>query len=240
MKNRSLLAILLGLLAILFALLEMDSYQGEVYPSGTQEVKVEEVIDGDTIRVENIETKETFAVRYLGIDAPELDGPAYETCFAEQAKEENEELVLDQKLLLEFDIDKYDQFGRTLAYVYTVDESGEKDIFVNLELLKEGCGRFYLDKQNTLYQEEFAEVSLTAQEEFSGLWGECGEDRFDGKCLIKGNVSFEGREGKYGKYYHLPADKYYSLTSVNLLKEDQWLCTIEEAEAKNFHRALQE
>jgi len=66
------------------------------------------------------------------------------------------------------------------------------------------------------------------------------EDRFDGNCLIKGNTSFEGSSAKYGKYYHLPGDKYYSSTVVNPLKEDQWLCTIEEAEAKNFHRALQE
>ena len=151
---RYLLAILLGLLAILLALLGMDFYpgeQGELYSPATQEVEVEQVIDGDTIRVENISTKQTFVVRYLGIDAPELDGPAYETCFAQQAKNKNEELVLDQKLLLEFDIDKYDQFGRTLAYVYTADQSGEKDIFVNLKLLENGYARFYLDK--TIYRD---------------------------------------------------------------------------------------
>lgn len=51
--------------------------------------------------------------------------------------------------------------------------------------------------------------------------------------MIKGNVDRMGQ-----KYYHLPGDKYYSQTEVNLLKEDQWLCTIEEAEAKNFQRAL--
>jgi micrococcal nuclease len=226
-----LLIIFLGFLAILFALLGLDFYPDKLYfsenHSEAQEVKVQEIIDGDTIRVENIDTKETFAVRYLGIDAPELDGPIYETCFSEQAKSENEELVLDQNLLLEFDMDKYDRFGRTLAYVYTADESGEKDVFINLELLENGYARFYLDKQNTLYQQEFVEAALIAQQEFSGLWGECGEDIFDRNCLIKGNVSFEGKSGKYGKYYHLPGDKHYSLTSVNLLKEDQWLSTIE-------------
>jgi len=39
------------------------------------------------------------------------------------------------------------------------------------------------------------------------------------------------------KYYHIPDDKYYSQTVIDLLEEDQWLCTIEEAEAKNFQRA---
>ena len=36
--------------------------------------RVIEVIDGDTIRVKDIETEEVFRVRYLGIDTPELDG----------------------------------------------------------------------------------------------------------------------------------------------------------------------
>jgi len=178
MKNKTgLLAILLGLLAILSALsafLGIDFYNGQPYSSETQKVKVQEIIDGDTIKVEDIDTKEAFTVRYLGIDTPELDGPAYETCFSEQAKKENEELISGKELLLEFDTDKYDQFARTLAYVYTVDQLGEKDIFVNLELLKQGYARFYLDKQNTLYQEELVEATISAQEEYLGLWGECG------------------------------------------------------------------
>lgn len=231
MKNKKgLLAILLGLLAILFALLGTDFHQGGSYPFEAQVVEVEEVIDGDTIRVRDLESNEIFRVRYLDIDAPELDGPDYQSCFGSQAKEKNKELVLDQKVLLEFDRDRYDRFGRTLAYVYTLDEDGEKETFVNLYLLQQGYARFYLDKQNTLWQKELAEAALSAHDEFLGLWGSCGEDRFDGKCLIKGNVDRLGQ-----KYYHLPGDKYYSQTKINLLKEDQWLCTIEEAKAKNFH-----
>ncbi|MEA1885130.1 MAG: thermonuclease family protein [Thermotogota bacterium] len=239
MKNKKgLLTILLGLLAILFTLLGIDFHQGQPYLSEVKEVKVEEVIDGDTIRVRDLESDEIFRVRYLGIDTPELEGPDYESCFGEQAKEENEELVLDQKLILEFDRDKYDRFGRTLAYVYTLDEIGEKEIFVNLELLEGGYARFYLDPLNTLHQDEFVQAALSAHEDFSGLWGFCGEAQFNGECVIKGNVS-RHTEQKYRKYYHLPGDKHYSLTTVNLLEEDQWLCTIEEAEAKNFHRPFQ-
>jgi len=236
MRNRkSLLKILLGFLVVLLSLLGFDLYQGgQPYPSEAQEVEVEEVIDGDTIQVRDLQTDEIIRVRYLGIDTPELEGPDYESCFSSQAKEKNEELVLDQKLILEFDIDRYDQFGRTLAYVYTLDELGEKEIFVNLQLLEKGCARFYLDKQNTLRQAELVQAALSAQEDFSGLWGSCGEPQFDEKCLIKGNIDRLGQ-----KYYHLPGDKYYSQTQINPLKEDQWLCTVEEAEAKNFQRALQ-
>lgn len=235
MQNKKVLSeILFGLLAVLISLLGVNLYQSQPYPEEVKEVKVEEVIDGDTIRVRDIQNDEIFTVRYLGIDTPELDGPDYESCFSSQAEEKNEDLILDQKLILEFDIDRYDQFGRTLAYVYTSDESGEKETFVNLELLEKGYARFYLDKQNTLYQDELVQAAIGAQEDFSGLWGSCGEAQFDGQCVIKGNINRLGQ-----KYYHLPGDKYYSQTEINLLKEDEWLCTIEEAEAKNFQRALQ-
>ncbi len=235
MKNRKgLLKILLGLLALLLSLLGLNLYQGQPYSSEVKEVEVQDVIDGDTIRVRDLESDEIFRVRYLGIDTPELDGPDYESCFSSQAKEKNEDLVLDQKLILEFDIDRYDRFGRTLAYVYISDELGEKGTFVNLELLEEGYARFYLDKQNTLWQDELVQAALAAQEDFSGLWGSCGEAQFDEECVIKGNIDRLGQ-----KYYHLPGDKYYSQTKINLLEEEKWLCTIEEAEAQNFQRPLQ-
>ena len=232
--RESFLKISIGLLTLLLSLMGFDFYQNQSYSLKTQEVKIEEVIDGDTIRVRDIESDEVFRVRYLGIDTPELDGPDYESCFGSQAKEKNEELVLDQKLILEFDIDRYDRFGRTLAYVYISDELEEKGTFVNLELLQEGYARFYLDKQNILQQDELVQAALTAQEDFSGLWGSCGETQFNEECVIKGNIDRLGQ-----KYYHLPGDKYYSQTKVNFLKEDQWLCTIKEAEAKNFQRTLQ-
>ena len=239
MKNiKGLFGILLGLLVLFLSLLGLNLYQGQPDTSeGTEvktEVKVEEVIDGDTIRVKDLQSDEIFKVRYLGIDTPELEGPGYKSCFSDQAKEKNEDLVLDQKLILEFDSDRYDRFGRTLAYVYTLDEWGEKEVFVNLELSQEGYARFYLDKQNTLHQDELAQAVVNAHEDFSGLWGSCGETRFDEKCVIKGNIDRLGQ-----KYYHLPGDKYYSQTEISFLKEDKWLCTIEEAEAKNFQRALQ-
>jgi len=228
--------ILMGFLTALVFFFGIIFYRGgsDLDNRGALRVKVEEVIDGDTIRVKDLESGKSFRVRYLGIDTPELEGMSYESCFGEQARDKNEELVLDQELILEFDQDRYDRFGRTLAYVYVSDDLGEKDLFVNLKLLEEGFARFYLDELNTLWEDEFIEAVLEAQQGFSGLWGSCGEDEFDKECLIKGNVNRLGE-----KHYHLPGDKYYSQTIINLDKEDQWLCTIEEAEAKNFDRALE-
>lgn len=194
---------------------------------------VEKVVDGDTIKVSDIESGELIDIRYLGIDAPEFKGPNYETCFGEEAKARNGELVENKRVIIELDKDNYDRFGRVLAYVYTIDKRGGKDVFVNKKLLEEGYARFYLDKENTLYQDELVEVAGEAYDNFEGLWGVCGEVNFQNKCMIKGNVDRMGN-----KYYHLPGDKYYSLTKVNLIKEDEWLCAIDEAEDRNFKRVL--
>lgn len=233
-EKKYLWKIIFLLLALFFTLFGISFRPREPEFSKNQFVEAIEVIDGDTIRVRDLKNDKIFTVRYLGIDAPELEGPAYETCFAFQAKEQNENLVLGQKLILEFDQDRYDRFGRILAYVYTLNEFNEKEIFVNLKLLEEGYARFYLDQQNTLWQKELSQAALQAHENFLGLWGSCGEEEFGGKCLIKGNIDRLGN-----KYYHLPGDKYYAQTKINLLKEEEWLCTIEEAEEKNFQRALQ-
>lgn len=234
MKNsKNFLKIILGFLIFLAYFIGVSVGERQADFSEIEIVELREVIDGDTIRVENIESNEVFKVRYLGIDTPEMEGESYETCFEEEAKEKNEELVSGKKLLLEYDRDRYDQFGRNLAYVYTLNEEGEKETFVNLNLLEEGYARFYLDKQNTLFQEEFIEASNEAHENFLGLWGVCGEEQYDRKCVIKGNVDERGK-----KFYHLPGDKYYSHVVIRLSKENQWLCTIEEAESKNFQWAL--
>ncbi len=237
-SKKTLLALLVGFLVILSSLLGISFYEREDQTGslgGREEVGVIEVIDGDTIRVKRVDDEKVFRVRYLGIDTPEFEGDSFETCFGLEAEEKNREMVLDKNLLLEFDKDKYDRFGRALAYVWTLNNEGEKESFVNLELLEGGYARFYLDKQNTRYQEEMVETASSAHDEFLGLWGSCGEGRFDGKCVIKGNITYFGEEN-YQKHYHLPGDKYYSQTKVNLLKEDKWLCTIEEAQSKNFER----
>jgi micrococcal nuclease len=228
MKSKNIFSLVLGLFIILASILGFNFSNQENL--NFQEVFLEEIVDGDTIKVKDIKGN-IFKVRYLGIDTPEPEGLDYETCFYSQAEEKNRELISNEDILLEFDRDKYDRFGRTLAYVYTLDNKKEKETFVNLELLKGGYARFFLDNQNIMYQEKFIKSVTEAHDQFLGLWGSCGEEDFNKECVIKGNIGNLG-----DKHYHLPDDKYYSLTKVNLLKGDKWLCTVEEAESKGFER----
>jgi micrococcal nuclease len=233
MNIKKVLLIILITIFGLLGILTGDSFLSQDLDK-SETFQVIEVIDGDTIKVKNLESGEIIKVRYLGIDTPELNGQNYETCFAIESREKNRELVLDKKLYLEFDIDRYDRFGRVLAYVYTEDE-----IFVNLKLVEEGFAKYYLDGFNTSHQDEFLEAVMNSQENYIGLWGICGEYEYGGKCVIKGNISDNGPD-KYSKFYHLPEDKYYERTVVNLEKGDKWLCTIEEAEAKGFRKTSEE
>lgn len=91
---------------------------------------VDYVIDGDTIVLKTGEK-----VRYIGVDAPELnkDGAADDECLAWVARIRNTQLLAggELKLVKDLSADK-DKYGRLLRYVY----SG--DVFVNRQLALEG------------------------------------------------------------------------------------------------------
>lgn len=94
-----------------------------------QTFKVSLVIDGDTVVLSNGEH-----VRYIGINAPEIahkDKPA--EYYGEEAYRFNKELAENKWVRLEYDIEKRDQYGRLLAYVFTLDGT-----FLNGELVKYG------------------------------------------------------------------------------------------------------
>lgn len=95
--------------------------------NGYQTGIVTAIIDGDTIYV-RIDGSE-FSVRYIGIDAPELDD---REPLAEEAKQLNGSMVDGKTVTLVRDVSETDVYGRLLRYVL-VD-----DVFVNYELVSEG------------------------------------------------------------------------------------------------------
>lgn len=127
---------------------------------------VKKVIDGDTIQLESGET-----VRYLGIDAPELftkEGGA--EFYAREAARYNKKLVFMKKVRLEFDVEKKDNYGRLLAYVFV------KDVFVNAELVKHGYAKAYIKPPNEKYKDILLANQKKAMNEEKGLWQEKKRD----------------------------------------------------------------
>ena len=115
---------------------------------------VKRVIDGDTIELSSGER-----VRYIGIDTPERG-----ECFYEQAKKENEKLVLNKQVKLVKDVSQTDKYGRLLRYVYV------KDLFVNLYLIKNGYAVLATYPPDVSHQQQFLKAQKHARIKKLGLW----------------------------------------------------------------------
>lgn len=121
------------------------------------------VIDGDTIELENGQK-----VRYIGVDTPELVDPRKPVqCFGKEASVKNEELVLGKKARLEKDVSETDKYGRLLRYVYI------GDVFINLELVKQGYAFVATFPPDVKFSSVFAGAEKEARENGRGLWGIC-------------------------------------------------------------------
>jgi len=122
-----------------------------------------EVTDGDTIKVEI--DGETYKVRYIGIDTPELHHPTQPVEeYAQEAYEFNKSLVEGKKVRLVKDISEVDRYNRLLRYVYV------GDLFVNAELVKQGYANASPYPPDVAYEDEFRELETQARNDLLGLW----------------------------------------------------------------------
>ena len=124
---------------------------------------VTRVIDGDTIEVDIDGT--IYKVRYIGIDAPELDDEQPEFCaLAQEATRLNRELVEGKTIRLEKDISETDKYGRLLRYVYV------GNTFVNAELVRRGLARAEAYPPDIKYQDYLEELEMEAEQAGKGIW----------------------------------------------------------------------
>jgi len=122
--------------------------------SDLEQVLVVEVIDGDTIELED-----GTLVRYLGIDTPEL-GEAY----CSEASTRNRELVEGKVVELQRGKQDKDEYGRLLRYVY-VD-----GVFVNAELVAQGYAKAYIFDPDERYSQVLVQLEQYAKARKQGLW----------------------------------------------------------------------
>ena len=103
------------------------------HPQITENIRVDviKVVDGDTIRVQWEERDFDFPVRFLGIDAPEMNEGG------EVAKEYLEGVILDEEVELEIDPDqRVGKYGRLLARIISLGMD-VGDMMINLGLAKD-------------------------------------------------------------------------------------------------------
>ncbi len=116
---------------------EEFSYISINFPQNCDWKPLKRVVDGDTIIVDR-----DLRVRFIGIDTPETKREGYPVQpYGLEASAKMKELLKDTKrvCLIEDSIgDKYDQYSRKLAYVFTED-----GVDTNGAMLKSGLARGY-------------------------------------------------------------------------------------------------
>jgi len=128
-----------------------------------QWIKVRWVDDGDSIVL-----VDGRKVRYIGINAPEIDHPKYDQKaepFGYEASQFNKSLVFRKQIRLEFDREKFDQYGRLLAYVFLSNGT-----FVNLELIRSGFAFYLPRKPNDRYDRQLLKAQREAMIASKGMW----------------------------------------------------------------------
>ena len=122
---------------------------------------VERVVDGDTIVVRNV-----GRVRLIGVDTPETVHPSRPVeFFGREASAFTKRLVDGKRVRLEYDQQRTDRYGRTLAYVHLPDGT-----FVNAEIIRRGYGHAYT-RFPFKYLERFRGLERNARRAGRGLWG---------------------------------------------------------------------
>lgn len=130
-------------------------------------IKVTKVIDGDTFWVAD-GTEKGIKVRLIGVDAPESRNVFNKKkgYYGEESKHYVTQLLEGKFVRLELDVNEFDRYGRTLAYVYLEDGS-----FLNAKLIKEGYAVMMTVPPNVKYADKFIVLQREAREKGVGLWG---------------------------------------------------------------------
>lgn len=132
-------------------------------------VKIVRVADGDTVIVGSAKNKRRrHKVRLIGIDTPESLRSLYQKVMPygkEASRYTKKRLRKGRKLLLIYDAEKRDKFGRILAYVYLTN--GE---FFNATLVKKGYAFAKAYPPNTKYKAKFEKLARKARNRNRRLW----------------------------------------------------------------------
>lgn len=128
---------------------------------------VDQVIDGDTVVLEN-----KRRLRYIGIDAPEIYHKEKRAQpFGYASRDYNRQLINQKKIHLVFDREKTDRYGRLLAYVFN-----HKDQCLNQWLLLKGYATYLYRPPNTLRHQLLLNAQRTAMVEQQGIWAQWNDD----------------------------------------------------------------
>ncbi len=192
-------------------------------------------VDGDTLVVAGVR------VRLEGIDAPESDqtcGKAWVGTWkcGQEASDHLTRLVRDRVVTCE--ARGTDAYGRMLGLCSTAG------LDLNADMVRSGLAWAFVK-----YSQRFVEVEAEARLAKRGIWQGVSkpawvwraerwqaaqtEKREGGEpqCLIKGNIT------RVGNIYHMPWDRWYDKTRIEIGKGERWFCSESDAVAAGWRPA---
>jgi len=145
---------------------------------------VDEIVDGDTLRVRRIGSAEAVTVRLIGIDAPERSHPSLgKEFFSDEAASHLASLCRGKTVRMEKDAEEADKYDRLLRYVFLPPPDGR---LLNEEMLRAGMARVYtrfpFSRKNA-----FLAAEGRARREGKGLWKDGG--MAEARWLAAGNAA---------------------------------------------------
>lgn len=122
---------------------------------------VEHAIDGDTVRL-----SDGRRVRLIGINTPEYEPwRSHAEPYGKEAAQYASSLLDGTRVRLEYDRDRTDRYGRTLAYLYLPDGRS-----VNHMLVEEGYAKAIYVAPNGRYYRTLKAAERSARSRRKGLW----------------------------------------------------------------------
>jgi endonuclease YncB( thermonuclease family) len=167
-------------------LVSADLDVGTVSTGDTSEEPSATTSDGTSI---------VLTVRLLGVDAPEIAHSAGEVadCYGDESANSTRDKLEGRQVILSFDQECSDKYGRTLAYIFYTDEGASFDLstcgegnctfpsdssasvvaLVNDIIIRLGYARVYEEFDNIRLAELLYAAEAAAQGGNRGLWAEC-------------------------------------------------------------------
>jgi micrococcal nuclease len=150
-------------------------------PLAAETAVVEEVLDGDTLRV--VVGGASEAVRLIGIDAPERSHPTIgKEYFGDESAAYLSSLCLGKTVRMETGAEESDRYDRLLRYVYLPPPDGR---LLNLVMIRAGMARAYT-RFPFSRRDEFVAAETAARRDGEGLWKDAGTAKL--RWLLSGKA----------------------------------------------------
>ncbi|MGB3237598.1 MAG: thermonuclease family protein [Geitlerinemataceae cyanobacterium] len=135
--------------------------QRAIEPSANP-VSIQRVASGQTVEIVTVaaQTPTSQTVRLIGIDTPDLQQQPWGV----EAKQQLEELLGTKSVRLEFDVERHDRYGRSLAYLWVGNQ------LANEQLVATGHALAMPRSPNVKYQEQLQRAQESARLMGKGIW----------------------------------------------------------------------